>query len=88
MKKLSEIVSKKTGLSMLECESLIAVIGEELIEVLRDEPSVMFNKLGVIFRADNVDGRRLIVVLEKPIQEKLMTPSNTKKEIDDEIIFE
>lgn len=71
MLKLAERVSKKTGLSILECESLIAVIGEELIEVLMVSPSVIFNKLGVVFRSDTEDGRRLTIVLDKPVKEKL-----------------
>lgn len=74
MLKLAERVAKKTGLTILECESLIAVVGEELIEVLRISPSVVFNKLGVVFRSDNEDGRRLTIVLDKPVKDKLTKP--------------
>ena len=85
MQKLSERLSKKTGLSIIECESMIAVIAEELIETLRTDPKVVFNKLGIVFRSDNVDGRRLTVVLDKLVQERLMKP--TVEIVDNEIIF-
>jgi len=85
MIRLSERVAKKTGLSVIECESLMAVLAEELIETLRTSPSVLFYKLGVMFRANNVDGRRLVIILDKPVQDKLMKPTGEDKE--DEIIF-
>jgi hypothetical protein len=85
MQKLSERLSKKTGLSIIECESMVAAIAEELIETLRTDPKVVFNKLGIVFRTDNVDGRRLTVVLDKPVQERLMKP--TGEIVDNEIIF-
>jgi hypothetical protein len=85
MQKLSERLSKKTGLSLIECESMVAAIAEELIETLRTDPKVVFNKLGIVFRTDNVDGRRLTVVLDKPVQERLMKP--TGEIVDNEIIF-
>jgi hypothetical protein len=85
MIRLSERVSKKTGLSIMECESLMAVVAEELIETLRVSPTVLFFKLGVMFRANNVDGRRLVIILDKPVQEKLMKPTGEEKP--DEIIF-
>jgi hypothetical protein len=85
MQKLSERLSKKTGLSIIECESMVAAIAEELIETLRTDPKVVFNKLGIVFRSDNVDGRRLTIVLDKPVQERLMTSVGEK--VDHEIIF-
>jgi hypothetical protein len=85
MIRLSERVAKKTGLSIMECESLMAVVAEELIETLRVSPTVLFFKLGVMFRANNVDGRRLVIILDKPVQEKLMKPTGEEKP--DEIIF-
>jgi hypothetical protein len=85
MQKLSERLSKKTGLSIIECESMVAAIAEELIETLRTDPKVVFNKLGIVFRTDNVDGRRLTIVLDKPVQERLMKP--TGEIVDNEIIF-
>lgn len=63
----------------------MAVVAEELIETLRVSPTVLFFKLGVMFRANNVDGRRLVIILDKPVQEKLMKPTGEEKP--DEIIF-